>query len=129
MKRLGMLFVLTLSSLAVPTLAHACWKIVSVVTFCDDCGELEGTVTCQAGYSTGFQNCTSLCIAIPCGEGDCRSLFFAACGNTNCSNGSVEAADTRTAPTVAALFPNSDGGYSEATALSSSCGASQGAKP
>lgn len=129
MKRLVMLFVLTLSSLAVPTLAHACWQLVSIVTVCDDCGEFEGTVTCQSGYSTGFNSCLNLCYTVPCGEGDCFGRFFVACGTGgNCSDAAPQASDLRSAPTVAILFPNSDGGYSEAAALSSSCGVSQGGK-
>lgn len=129
MKRLAMLFVLTVSSLAVPTLAHACWKLVSIISPCDDCGEFEGTVTCQSGYSSGFSSCRNLCYTIPCGEGDCFGQFFVSCGSGNCTNLSPKVSDLRRASTVAVLFPNSGGGYSEGAALSSSCGVSQGAKP
>lgn len=130
MKRLAMLFVLVLASLAVPTLAHACWQLITLITPCDDCGFLERTVTCQAGYSTGFASCANLCYTVPCGEGDCFGIFFVACGEGgSCSNASPKVSDLRRAPAVAILFPNSDGGYSDAGALSSSCSASQEGKP
>lgn len=60
----------------------------------------------------------------------CFGEFFVSCGTGgNCGDPARKVNDPRRAPAVAVLFPNSDGGYSEAAALSSSCSVSQGGKP
>lgn len=114
-------------SLALPSFADACYRLMTVIIPCDDCGQGQEVQSCVGYYGSGSESCNQLCYLSYCGSGECGGDAYNSCISGSCGGAGLQTA--LDLPKASLLVPNSQGGYSESAIPEYSCAVRIGINP
>lgn len=116
MKRAGLLAV-TIAVCACFSPAVACYRNIGVYIDCCDNECKTQVPMCQSGYSSGATSCQPQGYQVRCYCSLCSTLVW-----YDYLSGTCSSADNETlASPISVLYPNPEGGYSDAPTVASSC--------